>query len=479
MRRFLSELVIPSRRGRPVPLGRLAIASMLVFVVLFVIFTLSSMGVQLPFVSHPYVLHAWFTDADGLDPSNGPQVSVAGVPEGQVTGVRYAAGRAFVTMSMSSDARGRVFRDAAVRVRPFNGANFLQVDVSPGHPSAGAMPAGDTVDSSRTSIPVATDQVFSVLDADTRAYLQVLTEQAAVSLRGGGGSLADALQRLAPLSGEARQIGAMLAERSHLIAQLVGESNQIFGTLGARRAELAEVVSAASRILSVTGARTPEISQATRQLPVVLTQAGVTSDAISSAAPDVELALTRFRPAARAFGTGLRATLGAIPALRTFLAALESLSRDTLVPSGQLRGLAAHLGDGVDPAIVGYQNLTALIQTLISHEKPILQFSDAISGVLSTQDSYGVLGRVKFLGIQTPTPEDLGLGPAAATAASGSGGHSKLELMLGAVLDQSCRQSGNPVACLLAVATPGLPGSLVSRDHGVMGQLSPAPRGLR
>jgi hypothetical protein len=193
----------------------------------------------------------------------------------------------------------------------------------------------------------------------------------------------------------------------------------------------------------------------------------------------VELALTRFTPAAVAFGTGLRATLGAVPALNRFLEALESLSRDTLQPSGQLLHLASHLGDGVDAATVGYQNLRQLIETLISHEKPIRQFSEAISGVLSTQDSYGVLGRVKFLGIQTPTPEDLGLGPAAASAASGSGGHSKLELMLGRVLDQSCRQGGNPVACLLAVATPGLPGSLVGRGQGVIGHLSPTPGGSR
>jgi virulence factor Mce-like protein len=479
MRRFLAELLIPSRRGRAVPLGRLAIGSMLVFVVLFVIFTLTSMGVQLPFVSHPYVVHAWFTDADGLNPSNGPQVSVAGVPEGQVTDVRYVSGRAFVTMSMSSDAKGKVFRDAIVRVRPFNGANFLQVDVSPGHPSSGSLQAGATIDPARTSIPVATDQVFGVLDADTRAYLQILTTQAAVSLHGSGGPLADALHRLAPLSGEARQIGAMLAQRTRLIAQLVGQSNTIFGTLGARRAELARVVATASRILSITAARTPEIAQATRRLPAVLAQGQATSGAISSAAPDLELALTRFAPAATAFGAGLRTTLRATPGLNRFLGAMESLSRDTLQPSGQLLALTAHLGDGVDAAIAGYQNLTQIVKTLISHENPIRQFTDAISGEFSTQDSYGVLGRVRFLGIQTPTAEDLGLASPAASPASATGGHSKLELMLGTVLDQSCRRSGNPVACLLAVATPGVPGSLVPRAKGLIGQSSPAPGGRR
>lgn len=454
---------MPSRTARAVPLGRLAIASMFVFVVLFVIFTLSSMGVQLPFVSNPYQLKAWFPNADGLDPGNGPQVSVAGVPEGQVTGVQYRDGRALVTMSLSSDARGKVFRDATVRVRPFNGANFLQVDISPGTPAAGALPVGAIIDSSRTSIPVATDQVFDVLDADTRAYLQILTEQAAVALHGTGGELGQALARLGPLSGEARQVGAMLATRDHEISQLVGQSNAIFRTLGVRRAELEQVIATATRILSVTGSRTAEIADATRQLPAVLTQGGATSGAISSAAPIVEQALARLAPAAVSFANGLRQTRSAVPALERFLGATRSLVRHTLTPSRDLQTLTAHLGNGVDAAIAGYQSLTQIMQTLVDHERPLSQFSDAVAGELSTQDSYGVLGRIRFLGIQPPTAEDLGLSPAAATPASGHGGHSKLELMLGTALGELCR-GREPLACVLALATPGLPGSLVKRS---------------
>jgi virulence factor Mce-like protein len=463
MRRFLKELARPSRRAHAVPLGRLAIASMFVFVALFVIFTLSSMGVQLPFVSHSYTLKAWFRDADGLDPSNGPQVSVAGVPEGQVTAVKYVGGRALVTMSLSSDARDRIFRNAIVRVRPFNGANFLQVDVLPGTPSAGVLPAGATIDASQSSIPVATDQVFDVLDADTRAYLQILTEQAAAGLHGTGGELGHALQRLAPLSGQARQIGAMLANRDRLISQLVGQSNAIFRTLGARRAQLSRVITAATRILSVTGSRTAEIAAATRQLPSVIAQGGTTSEAISASAPTLEEALTRFAPAARTFAAGLRSTRSAVPALQLFVSALQSLVRHTLTPSRDLETLTAHLGSGVGAATAGYRSLTQIIESFVSHEKPITQFSDAVSGTESTQDSYGVLGRVRFQGIQSPTPEDLGLSPSAARPSSGHGGHSELELMLGRALGDLCRGT-QPLACVLELATPGLPGSLVPRS---------------
>jgi hypothetical protein len=103
------------------------------------------------------------------------------------------------------------------------------------------------------------------------------------------------------------------------------------------------------------------------------------------------------------------------------------------------------------------------MHTLVDHERPISQFSDAISGELSTQDSYGVLGRVKFLGIQAPTAEDLGLPSSAASISSGRGGHSKLQLMLASALHRLCLGT-QPLACVLALATPGLPGSLVKRS---------------
>ncbi len=477
--RFIRELVMPSRRARAVPLGRLAIGAMFIFVVLFVIFTLSSMGVQLPFVSHPYVLKAYFSDGDGLNPSNGPQVSVAGVPEGQVTGVQYVGGRALVTMSMGSDARGKVFRDASVRVRPFNGANFLQVDIVPGTRSTGTLPAGSTIDSSRTSIPVATDQVFDVLDADTRSYLQILTEQGGIALHGTGGELGQALKQLAPLSTEARQIGAMLEQRRRLISQLVGNSDTIFSTLGRRHQELAQALSSLTRLLSVTGARTSEIATATRQFPAVLTQGNATSNGIVTVGPEVEQALKEFAPAAAAFASGLRSTRAAVPALDGFLSATRSLVTKTSGPSQALLQLANKIGVGVGPAIVGYEDLTSIMQALIAHEKPISQFSDAISGVLSTQDQYGVLGRIKVLGIQTPTPEDLGLSASTAHVARGQA-HSRLEVMLSEALRRLCRSgTTDPLACVLAVATPGLPGSLVPRRDGLLGVLHRTLGGAR
>jgi virulence factor Mce-like protein len=462
---FLSELVRPTRRARAVPLGRLAIATVFAFAAVFLAFTLRSTGVRLPFLSHPYVVHAEFLDAAGLDAGNGPQVSVAGVPEGEVTAVRYQDGRARVTMDLSPSARGRVFADASVRVRPFNAANFLQVDIDPGHPSAGPLRAGATIDVSHTSVPVNTDQVLDVLDADTRGYLQILTEQAAVGLDGRGGQLADALARLDPLSRETAQIGDLLDARRTLIAQVVGQSNAIFGTLARRHSELATVIGAGTRALAVTARRAGQIAPAMRELPGVLAQGTATSAALTRTAPVLERALTGLAPAARAFTSGLHAVHGALPALQRIRLATASLTDQTLKPSADLATLTRELGTSVDPAIADYESLDDVIHTVGTHRQQIIQFSDALAGLLSTQDSYGVLGRVKIGGIEPLRPQDLGL--SAASARSTGTAPSPMDAMVVQALTALCRRN-QPLACVIAAATPGLPGSAVPRSAGLI-----------
>jgi ABC-type transporter Mla subunit MlaD len=379
-------------------------------------------------------------------------------------------------MELNPDARGKLFRDATVRVRPFNGANFLELDVQPGHAAAGAMPDGGVIDAGRTSIPVATDQVLDVLDADTRAYVQLLSEQTAIALDGGGGELGHALQRLAPLSTSARQIGDTLATRRKLISALIGEMNSVFHTLGNRHIELASTLSALTRLLAVTGSRTREIEAATRDLPSVLTQIDTTGGAVTNAGPELEQALQRIAPAATAFASGLRATRGAIPSLQLLLSAGRSLADRTRTPSAELVSLTSRLGEGISSAIAGYEDLTTIMRGIVAHEDPIAHFSEAISGVLSTQDSYGVLGRVKIIGIEGPRAEDLGL-PAADTRRA-SAGHSKLETMLASALRSMCLRS-QPLACLIAAATPGLPTSVVPRGRAPLPLLSPTPPGTR
>jgi hypothetical protein len=104
------------------------------------------------------------------------------------------------------------------------------------------------------------------------------------------------------------------------------------------------------------------------------------------------------------------------------------------------------------------------MSSIVAHGRSITSATAALSGAFSTQDAYGPLARVKLLGIEPLDPADLGLPTSAATPARN--GYSPMEMMLRRALSALCLKQ--PLACVLAAATPGLPGSIVPARTGVL-----------
>jgi hypothetical protein len=317
--------------------------------------------------------------------------------------------------------------------------------------------------------------MISVLDADTRAYLQILTEQIATAVKGRGGDIANALRRLGPLTDSAREISTMVRQRRRMLKQLVGETTEVFATLAARRSDLAAVVHHATTILQTTGARKHELAAAMRQLPGVLREADAMSASLLQSSPVVRDALVGLAPALRGFTTGMRDFRAAMPAVDRLFDAAGELTRGTRAPAQDFRQFAINLGSDLDSAIAGTHDFTDVVKGLADHKAGIRRTADIGSGLLSTQDPYGVLGRLKVIGVEAPRPEAFGL-PASAAKRS-DGGHSRLELLLSRALQRRCKT--NALACVVEAATPGLPGSVVPRRRGGIPGLVRVPRSPR
>jgi phospholipid/cholesterol/gamma-HCH transport system substrate-binding protein len=99
-------------------------------------------------------------------------VQIAGVDVGELTKVNLVNGRAVVTMKVDPDHP--FYRDATANLRPKTGLNDMVLQVDPGTKAAGKAPAGFTIPVSRTQPPVQLEELWSALDADTRASLQML-----------------------------------------------------------------------------------------------------------------------------------------------------------------------------------------------------------------------------------------------------------------------------------------------------------------
>jgi phospholipid/cholesterol/gamma-HCH transport system substrate-binding protein len=131
---------------------------------------------DIPF-THGYYLHAVFESSNNLRP--GSPVRIAGVNVGRVKSVdRYKdTNLTEVTMEIGEEGLP-IHDDATLKIRPriFLEGNFF-VDLKPGSPSAPDVPDGGMIGSAQTATPVQLDQLFTALQSDQRADLQVVLQQ--------------------------------------------------------------------------------------------------------------------------------------------------------------------------------------------------------------------------------------------------------------------------------------------------------------
>jgi virulence factor Mce-like protein len=127
---------------------------------------------QLPF-QHHYTINAVVRNSNLLAP--GSPVRIGGVSVGRVTALGRYRNTDYAQVTMQVDDGGRpIHSDATIHIRPrlFLEGNFY-VDLSPGTPSAPALPDGGTIPVAHTSGPVQLDQVLDALPSDIRVQLQL------------------------------------------------------------------------------------------------------------------------------------------------------------------------------------------------------------------------------------------------------------------------------------------------------------------
>ena len=406
--------VNPKSSVHQVPYGRLVIVLQLFAALAFLGYTLTKKGIRLPGTESPYTIQVEIDDAKGLDRVDEPGAAVGGAVLGRVTNVHYEAGHAVATLTLDPDVRGKVFADASAELRPASAIQNLIVNVDPGTPAAGPLEDGTAIDQSRTSAFVAIDELTSVLDADTRAYVQILVAEAHRGLRGTEDELGDALLEVADLAETATPISRSLATRRELLTRLVGELDTVFTTLGDRGVELGNAVAAGSDTLAVTASRERELAAAVRQLAPTLVAADRSLDATADLAELLVPALDQLIPAAGDLGDSAKRLGALIPAADVFLDRFDDLTRRGAEPSALLlkgtRNLSGKFGDLIPTA----KDLARLANTMAEFRNGAAQLADTLSGSTSVNDHGGTYGQVDVLGFEAPKAENFGLGAAAA-----------------------------------------------------------------
>jgi virulence factor Mce-like protein len=442
------------RHWAHVRFGRTAIIVQLAVALAFIAYLLGHEGLALPLLSHDYTLRAEFTDAGGLNGGDDTPVLVSGVPEGRVTAVSYRHGLAIATLRLPDSVQGAIHANASAIVIPRSVAlEDLTVDISPGSATAPKLAPGGVIPPSRTSASVRFDRLIDVLDADTRAQLQVMLAQLQIGLGNRAGRMRAALAQLGAIVSPTLGVTAQLAERRVLLSQLIATLARMAQTLGARQQQLAAVVADGSATLRVTAAQGVALAATMRALPPTLADLEGAMAAVRSLAVPLAPALGELPPFARALPGALAALRRLDPAGERLVADLRALVARGMLPAADLRVALTQLGPAAGTLTPTARDLLPVLEAINAYKQGIGQVGDNFSGVFSTNDANGPI--LRGLGFfEKFNPADVGFpGASGATLAAAQADSVR-------ALTRVCLRI-NPVACLARYLIPGLPGSVV------------------
>lgn len=433
--------------GTPARFGRTALVIQLALALVVVGYVVSNQRIAFPGASNDFDVRVAFADAAGLNPDHRPPVMVAGVVLGQVTKVDYDRGRAMVTLQLRGSAKGKIHRNATARITPRSAINDLTVDIDPG--TSGTLDEGDVIGPAGNSSPVGLDRVLGVLNADSRAYAQVLLAQARIGLRGRTTEVHQTLAQLSSLMDPTTRVAAAMADRRADLRHLVDNLDVLFGTLGRRGDQLEEVVSYGRKTLDATSAQSTALRASVERLPTTLAalQSGLAG--VTSLEKPLGPALTALRPAAARLPKALAALRRFTPQATGLVGDLDLLAKRGSTSSANLARLLGRVGpasESLNPAVA---DLEPTLSTLNSALPGYARLGDNFSGIFSTNDANGP--RLRAYGFfEPPNPANLGLaGASTARVAS----------MLVRAFTKAC-EDGSIVSCLTRYLVPGLPGSV-------------------
>jgi phospholipid/cholesterol/gamma-HCH transport system substrate-binding protein len=279
-----------------------------------------------------YEVKAELPTAQAVVPGQGQTVNVAGVKVGEVGEVNLEDGRAVVTMQIK-DKYKPIYQDATILLRPKTGLKDMILQLDPGTRGAGELEEGDRVSVANTLPDVNADEVLSALDADTRAYLQILLNAGGTALRddstetrqGAPADLREALKRFEPTARDGRRFTRLLAERRRNISRSIHAFQQLSTELGEKDDQLAALVDSANANFEAFAQEEASLREALRLFPGTLSQTTTTLRDVSSLAAELGPALEGLRPFARELAPSLRAQ-------RPFLRETTPIIRDQIRP---------------------------------------------------------------------------------------------------------------------------------------------------
>jgi phospholipid/cholesterol/gamma-HCH transport system substrate-binding protein len=354
-----------------------------------------------PFTSY-YTLYGSFSSVNAVAPGLGEPVNVAGVHVGEIAGVDLHDGHGILQLDIDPGVLPHVYRDAAAALVANTPLKDMELNIIPGHSSAGVMPRGGTIPVSQTTTPIDSDELLNSLDADTRAWFTSLITDLHTGTENRGTELNHLLRALGPTTVDVRQIGGELAARRQELAHLVHNLSLLTKAAAGQDNNLQTVADAGDRTLKALASQNLALNAAIRSLPptLVATQRTLTDTAdfanvLGPTANDLEPSVRR-----------LPSVLRELPTLFKGAALLPAKQAtpfvDAVLPVAQIvPPLARDLERGTPYLISAFKVLEYVVNELAYDPGGANQgflywfawFAHNVNSFLSTEDANGSVWR--------------------------------------------------------------------------------------
>jgi phospholipid/cholesterol/gamma-HCH transport system substrate-binding protein len=271
-------------------------------------YILSNQRLHFPIVEEkPFRLKASFSTAQAVMPGQGQTVRVSGVKVGDVGKVELKEGRAIVEMQILPKYEGLIREDATALLRPKTALKDMFIEVEPGD---GPPAKKDfTLPVQNTEPDVNPDEIWAMLDDDTRDYLRLLLDGVSRGLEGEGEGLREVFKRFEPTHRDIARITTKVSERRENLRRLVTNLNRLNGELARKDDELAQLVDSSATVFRAFASQDANITEAVDRLPEALQQTTDTLRKVETFANILRPATERLGPAVRGLDEANRALI--------------------------------------------------------------------------------------------------------------------------------------------------------------------------
>jgi virulence factor Mce-like protein len=192
-------------------------------------------------LSSDYLVHAVFSDADGIPTA--ADVRVSGVQVGKVTAIAHdpnQPGMSVATLQISNVNAVPVYSNGFAKVRPKTLLGEKFIDLTVGDRASGeAIATGGYLPEARTAKDVANDEIFNSFDATTRAQNKVVLQQLDKATQNRAGDIQALLPQLTQIVDNLSPIAKVYEQDNPQVDSTFVQINTVLQTLADEHEQLA------------------------------------------------------------------------------------------------------------------------------------------------------------------------------------------------------------------------------------------------